>query len=615
MKRINRFLQYPVMVLTCIIPLVICVKIFYVDEVNRWRNDNADTPWKTVSFSSVSKEHMVFLNHMNEDEYAAFIPTECNAQPVLGLKYSDHMVIDGNRYYDGDVLTFPSGVVMPFAIYYGSYEDQPDFEGNIVFYYADNVPSFYIDTETGTMDSIDQKGREYSEQGRYTVIDINEKYNYSGICEIKARGNTTWKRVAGTDGKKPYNITLDNSVSLLGMGAQKKWTLLANFFDGSELRTYVALKMSEKLDMPVTCDSRFVNLYLNGEYAGLYQLTQHLDVTGGNVDIRDLGAENRALIEKENYPPENITEGEDENYISYYDASTPNTYDGGYLMEFSSHAITEGGFMTDHQYFLIESPRYPTYEEIMYISDYVRTVEAYIYEYDDETYSGYLDSDSWAKMYLLRDFFVAWDEEFNSSYMYKDSLDNTLYAGPAWDFDISMGQIGYHSMITTNLNLLKSKGDISWLYELYSHHIAFSDLVNDMYYSLMVPYLNEMLDVELPYMYEYIKQSAYMDYARYPLDIRSGYTGDFDEEYDFLIQWLNKRQAYYSSYLVDPENYVEYIFDGDLKYSYCFKVGDVIQDIPLDDAAVVNWTCTDDGSRLVIGDIVDHDRYYSVSYE
>ena len=53
--------------------------------------------------------------------------------------------------------------------------------------------------------------------------------------EIKGRGNSTWG-----EPKSPYQIKFSEKNDLFGMGKAKKWVLLANFYDDSNLRTDVA---------------------------------------------------------------------------------------------------------------------------------------------------------------------------------------------------------------------------------------------------------------------------------------------------------------------------------------------------------------------------------------
>lgn len=74
------------------------------------------------------------------------------------------------------------------------------------------------------------------------------------------------------------------------MGKAKKWILLANAYDSSHLRNKIVLDASAAVGPPYTPECRWVDLYLNGEYAGLYLLTERNEVDSQRVDIAGNGS-------------------------------------------------------------------------------------------------------------------------------------------------------------------------------------------------------------------------------------------------------------------------------------------------------------------------------------
>ena len=106
-------------------------------------------------------------------------------------------------------------------------------------------------------------------------------WNYEGRGRIRGRGNSTWEWYP----KKPYRIKLDEKVEILGLDANKDWVLLANYRDPTNLMNTFVFEMGQGLGMPYTNHTRFVEVTLNGDYKGLYQLTEQVEVAKGRVDI------------------------------------------------------------------------------------------------------------------------------------------------------------------------------------------------------------------------------------------------------------------------------------------------------------------------------------------
>ena len=94
-------------------------------------------------------------------------------------------------------------------------------------------------------------------------------WNFEGRGRIRGRGNSTWEWYP----KKPYRIKLDKKASLLGLDEDKDWVLLANYRDPTHLI------------MPFTNHSRYVEVTLNGDYKGLYQLTEQVEQGKNRVNI------------------------------------------------------------------------------------------------------------------------------------------------------------------------------------------------------------------------------------------------------------------------------------------------------------------------------------------
>ena len=106
-------------------------------------------------------------------------------------------------------------------------------------------------------------------------------WNYEGRGRIRGRGNSTWEWYP----KKPYRIKLDEKAEILGLSADKDWVLLANYRDPTHLMNTFVFEMGERLGIPYPNHTRYVELTLNGDYKGLYQLTEQVEQGINRVNI------------------------------------------------------------------------------------------------------------------------------------------------------------------------------------------------------------------------------------------------------------------------------------------------------------------------------------------
>jgi hypothetical protein len=236
------------------------------------------------------------------------------------------------------------------------------------------------------------------------VIKEDGKTLHENALRIRGRGNATW-----TYPKKPYKLKLDDKADLLGMGEDKDWALLANYCDKSLIRTSIAFKLSELLNFPWTPKARFVELVLNGEYLGNYQLTEGIARGAHRVDI----PKNGYLIER----------------------------DGYYLQE-------PVWFVTPRGYgYSFKNPDTDdlTETQLNYIREYMTELETVLASdgFNDPAggYAKYLDTESFARWFLFQQILANMD---TNVYLTKeDNGDSNLFMGPVWDFEWSIG-IGWY---------------------------------------------------------------------------------------------------------------------------------------------------------------------------
>ena len=99
------------------------------------------------------------------------------------------------------------------------------------FVQSANVATMYINTFSGSMERA-YADKSYKERAEAAVYTANRQVDYQGTNDyIRGRGNSSWYY-----DKKPYNLYLYQSASLLEMDEATEWVLIANASDNTNLR-------------------------------------------------------------------------------------------------------------------------------------------------------------------------------------------------------------------------------------------------------------------------------------------------------------------------------------------------------------------------------------------
>ncbi|MGM9680890.1 MAG: CotH kinase family protein [Eubacteriales bacterium] len=270
------------------------------------------------------------------------------------------------------------------------------------------LPILYLTTKNGAAIT----SKEVYIEGTISVLNTEDQYLIDNLAmEIRGRGNYTWSSQA-PNGKVPYKIKLSEKQNLLGEGNGKCkiWTLLADHCDQALLRNYTTLNFARSLSgIAWNSAARSVEVYLNGEYRGVFLLCEQNQVNKYRVNIND-------DIEAE--PDQR-----------------------GYLIELSGYA--------EDPYFVVSGTKYQIISDLSTNTDLFYRQYAYIEEYlwqcwyavqggDQTTIEQLIDIDSVIDTYLVEELFKNLDAGWDSFYMYKD-IGGKLVFGPIWDFDQSGG--------------------------------------------------------------------------------------------------------------------------------------------------------------------------------
>lgn len=273
-----------------------------------------------------------------------------------------------------------------------------------------NLPTVYIETKNHAAVTTKKTFIE----GTWTLVDGEQQEVFTGM-KIRCRGNSTFSNAGAT--KKAYRIKFNNKVALLGDKgvSDKNWVLMANHFDKSLIRNALTTDiMGRFAGMEFNPGARFVDVVLNGEYIGNYQITDHPDVESGRLDIET---------------PGELAEGE----------------------EPSEGFFLEADGWKDHKYVTTTLKSVPvrihkpkdgvvTTAQSNYVKAWLDRFEAALFSKDfkDEKlgYRNLVDSVSLANLYVCTEMSANYDG-FWSTYLYKRPNDQKMYFGPLWDYDIA----------------------------------------------------------------------------------------------------------------------------------------------------------------------------------
>lgn len=264
------------------------------------------------------------------------------------------------------------------------------------------------------------------------------------LSQIRGRGNSTWDA-----DKKPYQIKLDKKASLLDgtpENAAKTWVLLANAFDEAGLRNYVALKTGLALGLAETPDAEFVDLYYDGEYRGLYLLTEKVQVNKGRVEIDEIENASSTAVAVDQLPTATAKNayGYEFQYVKgAVQAKGAST--GGFLIELDNgyYASERCYFNTSIGYFVVKSPDDATYAQVKYISECMQAALDVLADPKGNA-AAHIDLTSLARCYLVGELSKNPDYlSLSSTYFFKGPGDDVLHMGPLWDFDLAFGTTSF----------------------------------------------------------------------------------------------------------------------------------------------------------------------------
>lgn len=528
--------------------VVLVMVLAYVDSRYDRERDEIELAF------SVGNE--ILIVHKGEDAYYLFLPSYADPADVKLLSYAMEFEVPdrGIMVMRGTDL---GNIPLNEKLSCKCIATREKF--NFCVMRSENLPTVFIETASGKIDGI-WSDKTVEESGKIQVFDENGALLHkSGLKSIKCRGNYSFAHFE----KKSMNLDLKEELSLLGLGKGNKYVLVANASDPTLIRNHIARQMEEALDMDYINEARFVDLYANGEYLGNYYLCESLEIGEERIQITDLEAQMDQFYAKSGYDSFPVYETEDKKakQLTY----NPADITGGYLVErefeqryLDEYAQNASAFRTQlGEHFVLKSPVYCSQEEVDYLKDFFDQAEKALVAKDGinpdtkRAYTEYMDVDSLVKKYLVEEVTKNYDGGVSSNYFYKDSdlYDGRIKAGPAWDFDMSMGNYldwmeDYSADPTGLTKLAEHDHTLFWFETLYEKEEVY-DKICLYYREKLVPYLKTLLAEEIDRYEEELRASAAMNEVRWKVDFYNNpYYSDRATSFADMKQYMLQRMEF-----------------------------------------------------------------------
>ncbi len=247
---------------------------------------------------------------------------------------------------------------------------------------------------------------------------------YAGEIGIEIRGSTSQQYPKKSYGfETRHDDGSNRNAALLGLPSENDWVLYAPYTDKSLVRNVVAYGLFESMGR-YAARTRYAELFVNGDYEGLYVLVEKVKVDGDRVAVAPLTAADV-----------------DEPAVS-----------GGYVIKVDKttgsgdHTWASPG--ADRYWFQAHDP--PEDElaaaQLAWIEDYTLSFEAALDSpafADPATgYAAYADPDALVDFLIMQELGRTVDGYRSSTFLHKDR-GGRLVMGPIWDFNLSFGNADY----------------------------------------------------------------------------------------------------------------------------------------------------------------------------
>lgn len=495
--------------------------IFITIFIGKFENSSQSNLIEDIIFFNIQKNassEIISCWSCDGSNYYVFLPSYATLSNVqIQFKniqvYIDGMKIDNGSFFD-DFLINTS-----YRLQVG--EDN-SFVYSLEFIQSDNIATMYIQTESGDMKYI-HADKDHEENIIVTLYDSEGKLEYvsSTFDSISGRGNSTWQYYE----KKPYILTLSEPNDLLNIGIGEKWILLANAIDNTNLRNKLIYDFAHEVGINWAPNCEFIDLYLNGEYAGLYLLCEKVE----NV-LERLG----------------VNQG---GYLFDLDLATR-------ISDLNAPFIINKGVVVE-----IVKPKACSEVQIEFLKNRIMEMNDTILSEDGvnidtgKIWTDYIDIDSWARKYLIEEIFQNYDAGACSQYFYwlPDIENDKIYAGPLWDYDNTLGlQTHYNPRCFLAQRVWKNANIYTPWYKALCQKETFYNYVVDLYKNIFEPQLQSLLSSKIDEAVAYYLMALEMNHLRW-----ISLYGDLQvsDSIDYMKSFLRERVEFLNSAWIEGVDY------------------------------------------------------------
>ena len=282
----------------------------------------------------------------------------------------------------------------------------------------------------------------------------DQKVDYEGYISLKYRGNSSFN----SSDKKPYGFKIiakpleeggqKVKVSLLGLGKDNDWVLLAPFADKSMIRDVLTFELGRPY-LDWVPSSRHVEVVVDGKYYGIYILTERPGKGKNRLNLHDPGEDGGDLTG--DWRVEIDRDDEDHYYRSKYHP-------------YGRYGTVDNTKYITYQY---DDPEYEDFADLPAGTE--KAIQKSIDDMEDcfagdnykdpvNGYRKYIDVTSFIDYMLSTEFTFNVDGYRLSSHMYKYSETRAKNEGldsrwkcTLWDFNIALGNADYYKGSRTDL--------------------------------------------------------------------------------------------------------------------------------------------------------------------
>ena len=323
---------------------------------------------------------------------------------------------------------------------------------------------------------------------------------------IRGRGNTSWTVMP----KKSYKIEFEKKQSMLGMPKDRDWALIANYADKTLMRNYIAYRLSAALGAYYAPRCEFAELYLNGEYLGVYLLTETIKI-----------GKNRVNIPKDDF-----------SYIIEVDEK----YRANEQVFFSNVLTSDGVGKS----FRVHDPKNASKAVLDTAQNLIQRFEKFLKRIEKSKKNNieiWIDVKECVKHYWINEFSKNPDSWFYTSVYFSWVKGENIKMGPVWDYDLAFGNYYLVPRANPNNSNLWNIRSSYW-YDYLFRDSVFSETVKNVWNENHDLFSGVLDSID---RYQTVLKKAYKnEYKKWDVDESDDSFGNMKNWIKERISWIDK---------------------------------------------------------------------------